>query len=142
MLSAQELESTFPATVYYLGKTAPLQLRNAAAVRFGPQAIFFAGLVDTSGYASGVQEVYQMYLLLEQTTQFGSAILPAGAYGAGYVKDRFIVTDLGGHTLAEGPTTLDEHVARPRPLQILQSAEGTVQLYLGRRSVTLRPQTQ
>ena len=140
VLSAQEVESTFPATVYYLGKTAPLQLRNAAAVRFGPQAIFFAGLVDTSGYASGVQEVYQMYLVLEQPTQFGSATLPAGAYGAGFVKDHFVVMDLGGHTVAEGPTSADEHVARPRPLQIVQASGGTVQLYLGRRFVVLHPQ--
>lgn len=132
LFSAQEVETTFPAKVYYLAKTAPVQMRNAAAVHFGEHGIFFAGLVDTSGYASGVQETYQMYLLLEQPTHFGSVTLQPGAYGAGFVGDKAVVMDLGGHKIAETATQADDHLARPRPLQMVQ-ADGGVRLYLGRR---------
>ncbi len=138
LFSAQELETTFPAKVYYLGKTAPVQLRNAAAVHLGEHGIFFAGLVDTSGYASGVQETYQMYLLLEQPTHFGTAILQPGAYGAGFVGDKAVVMDLGGHKIAETATQADGQMARPRPLQMMQSADGGVRLYLGRRWCDIR----
>ena len=133
LFSAQELETTFPAKVYYLGKTAPVQLRNAAAVHLGEHGIFFAGLVDTSGYASGVQETYQMYLLLEQPTHFGTATLQPGAYGAGFVGDKAVVMDIGGHKIAETATQTDDRMARPRPLQLVQSADGGVRLYVGRR---------
>lgn len=132
LFPAQELETTFPAKVYYLGKTAPIQLRNAAAVHLGEHGIFFAALVDTSGYASGVQETYQMYLLLEQPTHFGSALLQPGAYGAGFVGDKAVVMDIGGHKIAETATQLDDHMTRPRPLQMVQ-ADGSTRLYLGRR---------
>lgn len=132
LFSAEELETTFPAKVYYLGKTAPVQLRNAAAVHLGEHGIFFAGLVDTSGYASGVQETYQMYLLLEQPTHFGSTTLQPGAYGAGFVGDKAVVMDIGGHKIAETATQLDDHMTRPRPLQLVQ-VDGGVRLYLGRR---------
>lgn len=127
----------FPATVYFQGKTAPVQWRNAAAVRFSAQAVFFAGLIDNSGYASGVQEKYQMYLLVEQPMQFGDRVLPAGAYGAGFVGKRFIVMDIGGNTVAEGETLLDEHLARPRPLQIMLLSASDAKLYLGRRWIPI-----
>lgn len=142
LFSAQDLETTFPAKVYYLGKTAPVQIRNAAAVHLGEYGIFFAGLVDTSGYASGVQETYQMYLLLEQPTRFGSATLQPGAYGAGFVGDKAVVMDLGGHKIAETATQADEHMTRPRPLQMVQSADGGVRLYLGRRWCEIKADAQ
>lgn len=134
MLEPKELESTFPPSVYYRGKTASIQWRNAAAIRSG-NAIFFAGLVDTSGYSSSIQETYQMYLILEQATLFGDASLPAGAYGAGFVGTQFVVMDLGGHKVAEGATQMDEHLARPRPLQVRQPSPTETRLYLGKRWV-------
>lgn len=136
VLEPKEVESTFPPSVYYRGKTAPIQMRNAAAVRSG-KGVFFAGLVDTSGYSSSIQETYQMYLLLEQPTRLGSVTLPAGAYGAGFVGTQFVVMDLGGRKLAEGATQLDEHLTRPRPLQIVQPSATETRLYLGRRWVSV-----
>ncbi|MGI4854460.1 MAG: hypothetical protein ACRYF4_10510 [Janthinobacterium lividum] len=135
LIAPQELETLFPPSVYFQGKTAPVQRRNSAAVRFGEGAAFFAGLVDTSGYASSVQEKYQMYLLTERAVQFGDKTLPAGAYGAGFVGDRFLVMDIGGHVLAEGATQMDEKLARPRPLQMVLSPAGEGRLYLGKRWV-------
>lgn len=53
-LSSEAVARLLPATVYFQGKTAPLQLRNAAAVRFGDHTTVWASLVGTSGYASEV----------------------------------------------------------------------------------------
>ena len=133
-----KLASLLPATVYFQGRSAPLQIRNAAGTTFGNQATFWASLVDTSGYSTSVQERYQFYLVTEAGLRFGDVHLPAGAYGAGYVGDRFVLMDLGGHTLGEGSTQLDAALRRPRPLQILPDSPTSVKLYLGRRWVLLR----
>ena len=127
-----------PATVYFEGKTAPLQLRNAAAVRFGDNATVWASLVDTSGYASDVQARYQFYLVTESALLVGQATLAAGAYGGGFLGDRFLIMDLGGHTLAEGDLLTDPGIKRPRPLQILPDTPDAVKLYLGRHWVRLK----
>lgn len=139
--SAQALSSLLPATVYFQGRTAPLQLRNAAAVSFGEGAIVWAALVDSSGYATATQEKYQFYLVTEAPLRFGETSLPAGAYGGGFIGDRFILMDIGGHTVAEGPTQMDAALARPRPLQMLPESSSAVKLILGRHSVRLQALT-
>ena len=56
-----------------------------------------ASLVDTSGYSSGVAAKYQGYLITEVPLKIGGKLLPAGAYGIGFLGgDKFLVTDLGG----------------------------------------------
>ena len=137
VFSPEEVQGTFPPSVYFQGRSAPLQLRNAAAIRFAGDAIFFAGLVDSSGYASSVQEKYQMYVICERPTLFGGKLLQAGAYGAGFVGERFLVMDLGGRNIAEGQTQTDAQMARPRPLQLLQPGKASAKLYLGKRWVSV-----
>ncbi len=137
VLPAQEVESTFPPSVYFRGKTAPVQLRNASAARFADDSLVFAGLVDNSGYASNLRETYQMYLLTDKSLLVGDKLLPAGAYGAGFVGEGYIVMDIGGRTVAEGETHQDDQITRPRPLQLLQPAASSIRLYLGRRWVLL-----
>ena len=136
--SQEKLGSLLPATVYFQEKTAPLQLRNAAGTTFGSQAIVWASLVDTSGYSTSVQERYQFYLVTESGLLFGSVHLPAGAYGGGYLGDRFVLMDLGGHTVGEGGTQMDANLRRPRPLQMVADGPSSVKLYLGRRWVSLQ----
>lgn len=137
VLSSQEMENVFPPSVYFRGKTAPVQWRNAFAVRFADDSLVFAGLVDNSGYASSVQETYQMYLICDKPLLVGDKVLPAGAYGAGFVGERFIVMDVGGRTAVEGKTHLDDELTRPRPLQVLQPSDKNIRLYLGRRWVLI-----
>lgn len=134
----EALAKLLPATVYFEGKTAPLQLRNAGAVRFGSGAIVWMALVDSSGYASDVQQKYAFYLVAEDPLRIGAVLLPAGAYGGGFLGDHFVLMDLGGHTVATGPTNLDPELKRPRPLQLLPFAPDAVKLYLGRRWIPLR----
>lgn len=135
---ADTLRTLLPATVYFQGKTAPLQLRNAAGTSFGKDAVVWASLVDSSGYSTAVQERYQFYLVTESALQFGSLHLPPGAYGGGYLGDHFLIMDLGGHTIGEGPVQSDATLARPRPMQMIADQPTSVRLYLGRRWVLLR----
>ena len=137
LLTPAELETLLPSTVYFRGKTASIQLRNAAGVRFGPDRYFLAALVDTSGYASNLQESYQMYLITESAVTIAGQHLGPGAYGAGVVNGRFIVMDIGGHTLLQVSATVDERMPRPRPLQMLTGSAGEVKLYIGRDWITI-----
>lgn len=139
LLTPAQLESLLPATVYFRDKTAPIQLRNAAGVRFGTAGDFLAAMVDTSGYASSVQETYQLYLITENAVVIGGQHLNPGAYGAGVVNGKFIVMDIGGHTLLQASATLDERMPRPRPLQLLSGSNGEVRLYVGRSWVAIAP---
>ena len=136
--TADRLNKLLPPSVYFQGRTAMLQLRNAGGTAFAGNTILWAALVDTSGYASDVQERYQFYLVTEGPLQIGTASLPAGIYGAGFIGERFLVMDVGGHSVAEGTTQMDGGLQRPRPLQVLPESPTSVRLYLGRRWVTLK----
>ena len=138
--TAAQLQALLPATVYFRGQSASLQMRNAGGTRFGAAGIVLAALVDTSGYSSGVQEAYQFYFITETAVVFGGQRLSPGAYGAGFLaNDRFGVMDIGAHLVAQGATAVDRAYARPRPLQILPEPgrADAVRLYLGRRWVLI-----
>ncbi len=127
-----------PATVYFQGQSATLQMRNSGGVIFAGGAPLWVALVDSSGYSTSVQERYQFYLVTEGPLRVGNASLPAGAYGGGFLGDHFLLMDIGGHTIAQGPAQLDQALARPRPLQILADSANSVKLYLGRHWVLLQ----
>lgn len=133
----QQLESLLPATVYFRGKSAPVQLRNAGGVNFGGDAIILAALVDTSGYSSSIQDVYQLYLLTETPVIIGGQKLPAGAYGAGIVSGKFTVLDIGNHSVLQASATQDSAMTRPRPLQVQADGPSAIKLYLGRNWVRI-----
>lgn len=136
--TAEQLSSMLPATVYFAGRTAPLQLRNAGGTKFASGSTLWISLVDSSGYSSSVQERYQFYLVTEGPLRFGDVTLRPGAYGGGFVGDRFVLMDLGDHTIGEGATQNDTALPRPRPLQLFGVQPNAVKLYLGRRWVMLR----
>jgi hypothetical protein len=136
ILHAPEAAKLLPDSVYYAGKSASTQLRNSAGIRFSDDHYVLAVLVDTSGYSSAVQEKYQGYLLTEVPLEFSDHSLPAGAYGVGFVGDHFVVTDIGTHEIFQTHATRDDHMQRPLPLQILESATpGMDRLCLGRTCV-------
>ena len=137
LFTPEQLTALLPATVYFQGKSAPLQLRNAAGLRFPGKSIFWTGLVDTSGYASDVQEKYEFYLVTEGPLRIGTTVLPPGAYGGGLHGGHFLIMDLGGHTLAQGPTQDLPASVRPRPLQLLTTAADAATLCLRRQCVAM-----
>src|SRR5262245_45216384 len=58
-------QKLFPASVFYRGQTASSQMRNTGGVHYTDDMYVLAGLVDNSGYSSGVKAKYQAMLLSE-----------------------------------------------------------------------------
>lgn len=136
ILHAAEAAKILPDAVYFAGKSAGTQLRNAAGVHYADGLYVLAVLVDTSGYSTAVQEKYQGYLLTEVPLDFGNHRLPAGAYGIGFVGDHFGVMDIGSHDLLQSAAAHDASMTRPMPLQILAGRDGgTYRLCFGRNCV-------
>jgi hypothetical protein len=139
ILPAAGAAKILPDSVYYAGKSANTQLRNATGVHFADGSHTLAVLVDTSGYSSAVQEKYQGYLLTETALQIGGHSLPAGAYGFGFVKGQFLVMDIGNHDIFQAATTHDAQMHLPRPLLVLAGASsGQYRLCAGRDCVSFQ----
>jgi hypothetical protein len=139
-LDRTQATAILPATVYYMGASAPVQGRNSAGIRFADGKLALMALVDSSGYSSEVQQTYQGYLLNETRLKIGDQTLEPGAYGFGFVAgNRMVVMDIGGNEVMHATTTLDETLKRPDPLQIIPDASspGHYRLYLGRSYITL-----
>lgn len=137
ILEGDELSRVVPASFYFEGQSAPTQMRNAAAVQFGPNRFAMAGFVDTSGYSSEVQAKYQGFIITDSPIVIGGARLATGAYGFGFTKDgRLNVMDVGGRQLLSVRTRRDAGLQRPRPLMMTAVPRG-VRLYAGRDFVVL-----
>jgi hypothetical protein len=124
VLTAQAADKLLPDAVYFAGQSANTQLRNAAGIQFADGQQTLMVLVDTSGYSSALQQKYQGYLFTEVPLYFvplkpGAPPLPPGAYGFGFVGGHFVVMDIGSHDLLTTMAIHDDHMERPRPLQIL-----------------------
>jgi len=133
VLNAAQMQALFPASVYFSGQTATVQLRNAGGVRWseGKQTLF--GMVDAGGYSSGMREKYQFYILSDVSIDIAGKRLPAGAYGAGFLTDKGLeVMDMGGTELFHAAVKHDAAMQRPRPLQVTDAGNGSYRLYLGR----------
>lgn len=140
ILSRDAAGPLLPPSVFYRGQVAPIQARNSAGYRAeGGKLVLFA-LVDTSGYATSIQQTYQGYLITEVPLTIGRNTLQPGAYGFGFVAgNRMVVMDLGANEILATSTAPDASLARPNPLQILPdpTAKTSFRLYLGRNFVTL-----
>jgi hypothetical protein len=137
VLKPAEMQKLLPATVFYRGQTAPTELRNSGGVKLSDGFYVLAALVDTSGYTTGVQAKYQAYLIAEVPIKVGGQSLAAGAYGAGIVDGKFVVTDLGAHDVLSVPTSEDAGLKRPMPLQVVAEMAGGFRLYVQRKYVVL-----
>ncbi len=140
ILTPQDVGSLMPHSVFFRGQTANVQLRNTFGLRLADGAIVLAGLVDNSGYATGIQQKYQGYLLSETALTVNGEALPAGAYGFGFIaKDAFVAMDLGAHDVLQVATKTDATMLHPRPLEIVAGTHaGSYRLYEGRRFVSVR----
>jgi hypothetical protein len=124
----------FPERVFFRGQNAPVQFRNTGGVRFADDFYFLAGIVDNSGYSTGLREKYQAYLLNEVTLQIGGQTLKPGAYGFGFQEGgKFLIMDIGANDLLSAPSQRDTELKRPLPLQVVASSTaGSYRLYAGR----------
>jgi hypothetical protein len=135
VLKAADITSKiFPERVFFRGQTAPAQMRNTGGVHFADDFYVLAGLVDNSGYSTGIREKYQAYFLNEVTLEIGGQTLKPGAYGVGFVEGgKFVVMDLAANDLFRAASQRDAEIKRPVPLQVLAGANaGSYRLYVGR----------
>jgi hypothetical protein len=122
-----------PEKVFFRGQIAPVQARNTGGVRYADGFFVLAGLVDNSGYSSGIREKYQAYFITEVTLEIGGQTLKPGAYGVGFLEgDKFIVMDLGANDLFTVASKKDADSKHPVPLQVVASDGGAYRLYKGR----------
>ena len=137
ILTGAQLARIVPPGFYFEGQSAPTQMRNSAAARFGTRHHVVAGMVDTSGYSADVRSRYEGFLIVDTPVMIGGQELGTGAYGFGFVENnRFTVSDVGGNQIFSIGTEPDRNLRRPRPLMMTRGAGG-VRLYSGRRYVTI-----
>lgn len=140
ILTVNEIKQVVPATYFFRGQSATVQLRNSSGFRVADGKLILAGLVDTGGYASDVQEKYQGFLINEVKLSVEGSELAPGAYGFGFSRDgRFTILDVGANNLFTVSSHADDKLQRPVPLKIVEGAEG-YRLYEGRTWVSLKPQ--
>jgi len=137
VLTGKDSTRVVPTSFYFEGQSAPTQMRNSAAARFGTKRHVIAGLVDTSGYSTEVRAKYQGFFITDSPITVGGKDLSAGAYGFGFSDDgKFNVFDVGGNALMSVGSTKDAALRRPRPLMMVKEKEG-IRLYAERSYVVV-----
>src|SRR5712692_7295332 len=130
----------FPERVFFRGQSAPVQFRNSGGVHFADDLYVLAGMVDSSGYSTGIKEKYQAYLLNEVTLEIAGQTLKPGAYGIGFLNGgKFVVMDVGANDVLQVAAQRDGEMKRPVPVQGAAAATaGSYRLYAGRDYVEFR----
>jgi hypothetical protein len=137
VLEGAELAKVVPPGFYFQGQSAPTQMRNSAAARFGSDRYVVAGMVDTSGYSADIRGKYLGFLITDSPIKIGELQLGTGAYGFGFTKDgKFVVLDLSGKEIFSGSPIADNELKRPRPLMMIKSG-AAVRFYVGRSYVVI-----
>ena len=132
VLVGAELTRVIPSGFYFQGQSAPTQMRNSAAARFGANRYVLAGVVDTSGYSSDIRAKYEGFLITDSPITIGGSELAPGAYGFGFSNDgKLNILDLAGNQILSVSTTRDNQLRRPRPLMMVKAGNG-VRLYSGK----------
>src|SRR6266850_6656552 len=132
ILAGPDLSKVVPAAFYFQGQSAPTQMRNSAAARFGNSRYVIAGFVDTSGYAADVRAKYEGFLITDSPIKLNGSDLGTGAYGFGFTNDgKLNVLDLAGNRIISVSTTKDTSLKRARPLAMIKSGN-EVRLYSGK----------
>ena len=137
VLAGAELARVVPPGFYFQGLSAPTQMRNAAAARFGAKRFVVAGLVDTSGYAADVRAKYEGFFITDAPITINGSDLGTGAYGFGFTNDgKMQILDLAGNQILSVATTRDSDLKRPRPLMMTKAGNG-IRFYSGKDYVTV-----
>jgi hypothetical protein len=139
VLQGAELTRVVPTGFYFQALSAPTQMRNSAAARFGTKRFVVTGLVDTSGYAADVRAKYEGFFITDSLIRINDSDLGPGAYGFGFSNDgKMQILDLAGNQILSVATTKDTELKRPRPLMMTKSGNG-VRFYSGKDYVTIAP---
>ena len=138
VLGSDDIKKVVPPAYFFRGQSAPVQLRNSAGFSGADGKLVLAGLVDTSGYASDVQARYQGFLITEVKLNIEGSELAPGEYGFGFSQaGKFLVMDVGANDLFSVGAKIDDRLARPVPLKMVEDGAG-YRLYAGRKWVLLK----
>jgi hypothetical protein len=137
VLGEDALKKVVPGSFFFAGQTAQVQIRNSVGVKNATGKLVLAGLVDTSGYSTSIQEKYQGFLIAETKLSFDGTTLDPGAYGFGFKDGKFIVMNIAGMDLLSVASQNDEQLKRPVPLKLEKAGEA-YRLYAGRKYVVLK----
>src|SRR6266404_5956640 len=137
ILAGAELNQVVPPGFYFQVLSAPTQMRNSAAARFGTKRFVITGLVDTSGYAADVRAKYEGFFITDSPISINGNDLGTGAYGFGFSNDgKMQILDLAGNQILSVATTKDRELKRPRPLMMTRAGDG-IRFYSGKDYVTI-----
>jgi hypothetical protein len=137
VLTGADLTRVVPTAFYFQGLSAPTQMRNSAAARFGKDRYVISGLVDTSGYSADIRAKYVGFLITDSTIKLDGEFLSPGAYGFGFgTAGKMTVMDLSGKDLLSVAVINDKELRRPRPLMMVEDDNG-VRLYNGKDYVII-----
>ena len=137
ILTADQVKKAAPASYFFAGQSAGVQLRNTAGVKNSAGKLVLAGLVDTSGYSTAVQEKYQGFLITEAKLTFEGATLEPGQYGFGFKDGKLIVMNVASTDLFSVAGQTDDQLKHPVPLKFEKDGGG-YRLYSGRKYVVLK----
>jgi hypothetical protein len=137
VLGEDALKKVVPGSFFFAGQTAQVQIRNSVGLKNAAGKLMLAGLVDTSGYSTALQEKYQGFLIAETKLSFDGTTLDPGAYGFGFKDGKFMVMNLAGADLLSVASQNDEQLKRPVPLKLQKDGE-TYRLYAGRKYVVVK----
>ncbi len=138
IFAGDALKRIMPTSFYFAGQSAETQIRNSAAARIGENRHVIAGLVDTSGYSTEIQGIYEGFLITDSPVKFGGKLLKTGAYGFGFAKDTVNIFDLSSKQILSAKIVSDAELKRPRPLMMTSEAKG-IRLYKGKSYVLIMP---
>ncbi len=136
-MTDRQVAQLVPTAFYFQGQSAPTQMRNATAMRFGDDRYVIGGLVDTSGYSADVRAKYEGFLIADLPITINGTELGIGAYGFGFSSDgKFNVMNIAGEQILSVSTTKDNELKRPRPLMMTESGNG-IRFYSGKDYVVI-----
>jgi hypothetical protein len=129
-----------PEKVFFHGQLTKVQSSNSGGVRYMDDSLVVAGLVDNPGWAVGLSDKYQGYLITEVSMVIGGQTLMPGAYGFGFLDGgKFVVMDLSSWDLFTTGSNSDAELKNPLPLQFVAGPEaGKYRLYKGREFVEFK----
>jgi len=137
VLGADQLKKIVPASYFFAGQSASVQVRNSAGYKTAGGKVVLAGLVDTSGYSTGIAEKYQGFLITEIRLNFAGTTLEPGQYGFGFREGKFGVLNVASTDLFTVDSQNDEALKHPVPLKF-EKEEGGFRFYAGRKYVVVK----
>lgn len=137
ILAGDALKKVVPNTYFFAGQTAQVQARNSVGMKNAAGKYVLAGLVDTSGYSTAIQEKYQGFLITETRLSFEGATLDPGAYGFGFKDGKFMVMNVASTDMLSVATKNDEQLKHAVPLKLEKDGEA-YRLYAGKNYVVVK----